>query len=237
MKVKRFLAILAALSLAAFLAAPAMADLVYLDTTDPTQMTSTRSAKNPGEIFATAGWDGYFTVSWAITDNGDGTFSYSYTISGFSASGVSAPLDPDISHFILSLTNDGFGLLDGGTLTTTPDTTVEGPMNFEPGGSNPSMPDDLYGLKFELDPASGTLEISFTTTRAPVWGDFYAVDGKTPGAEVYAYNVGFGTMPSGDFAGWIAVPNSAVVPLPGTALLLGGGLLGLAVLGLRRRRS
>jgi hypothetical protein len=208
------------------LATPAFA-LTYLDVNDSSQMISSRSSDFATQIIATEQWaSGGFEVSWEITDNNNGTFDYVYNIT---ATGK------EISHIILSLTEDGLGLLDNGTLTSDPGTVVTGPNTFGPGPSNPGIPGDLYGIKWDLDPASTTLEISFTTTRAPVWGDFYAKDGKNSGNFLFAYNVGFSTQPEGsDFDGWIAVPDSAA-PLPPSVLLLGSGLFGLGLLGWRRR--
>ena len=209
------------------LATPAFA-LTYLDVNDSSQMVSSRSSADVDQIYATEQWaTGGFTVSWEITENNNGTFDYVYNIT---ATGK------EISHFILSLTNDGLGLLDNRTLTTDPATTAEGPKTFGPGPSNPGIPGDLYGIKWDLNPTSTTLEISFTTSRAPVWGNFYAKDGKNSGNDLYAYNAGFLDTPAANFDGWIAVPNSATPLLP-SALLLGTGLLGLGALGWRRKRS
>ena len=79
---------------------------------------------------------------------------------------------------------------------------------------------------------------SFDTLREPVWGDFYAKGSNT----TYAYNTGFGTNPgvnTTDFNSWIQVPDTktAMIPLPGNVLLLGSGLVGLGLLGWRRRKT
>ena len=99
---------------------------------------------------------------------------------------------------------------------------------FTQGQSNKGMPGDLFGLKFK----DGTLEVSFVTEYAPEWGSFYAYGGtigkKNNKQDVYAYNIAFGTDPSGtNFTNWIPVDGVSLVPEPSTLILLlsGTGLL------------
>jgi hypothetical protein len=80
------------------------------------------------------------------------------------------------------------------------------------------MPDSgIYGVKFETrqdDPAN-KVTITFTTLHQPVWGDFYAVDGKKPGSPTYAYNTGFGIDP-GCVAGGSCGSSSSISGLDRT---------------------
>jgi len=107
------------------------------------------------------------------------------------------------------------------------------------------MPSDIFGIKF--GGASGVVTHTFWSDRRPMWGDFYAVDGKdgVPGDKewVYAHNIGFGQQPTpgtdGNYLKWIPVPDTVggEVPEPGTMVLLGSGLLGLGILARRRRKN
>jgi hypothetical protein len=108
------------------------------------------------------------------------------------------------------------------------------------GNSNPGMPNSIYG--FKVDGAAGVFTFSFDTYRLPMWGNFYAKDGVDKEGDteinVTAWNKGLetGADPGQYPIQYIAVPDT-VVPIPPTALLLGSGLLGLGVLGWRRKRS
>lgn len=133
-----------------------------------------------------------------------------------------------ISHVLVE-TSPGITLLAGTTASGR-----EGPTTFGPqGNSNPGIPGALFGLKFNTtgDPLVYSWQIE--TDRAPMWGDFYAKDGKTSGSDVYAYNINFGlTAPvyaQGVSAnGFALVPDTFTggppVPVPAAVWLLGPAL-------------
>ncbi|MHC4983484.1 MAG: PEP-CTERM sorting domain-containing protein [Planctomycetota bacterium] len=93
------------------------------------------------------------------------------------------------------------------------------------------MPSDMTGIKFDNCPDINTINIDFTSTRMPVWGDFYAKGGD--GNAVW--NAGFGTAaqesdifdahfdppvgPSnGSINDHLLVPDSTEPPPPGAIL-------------------
>jgi hypothetical protein len=220
---------LLAFSIAAMLApvTAANADIIGVP---PTDWTGVRT-KDPGGIDGSGNWlANPITLSWVITrDAGTGVYSYTYTF-------THAP--GETSHFILQI-SDGKTLSDF-QFSSTGGGAAQAPTTYGNGG-NPGMPHSFYGIKF--DGTSGnTTVIAFNTTLDPIWGSFYAKDGMAGGlGQNAAWNTGLNnsTRPdvgTTDFRGWIATPDGAAktVPEPGTMLLLGGGMLGIAA-SLRRR--
>ena len=103
--------------------------------------------------------------------------------------------------------------------------------------------------------------ISFDSTRAPIWGDFYAKDGVTDGVENAAWNIGYGDEISGsgffsvaedlavtghilvpDTVPWITPPPPSpdadvAVPEPITAVMVALGVGALATRLRKRQRA
>lgn len=207
-------------------------------------------------IFATGSWANTDTsLTWLVTDE---TTHYNYEYTFTVPTGAKS-----LSHFILqvSSTFDMWGLDEDGFVNDSLDPggldAFLGDYAPSVGKPNPGMPGDIYGLKFENDDDDGTAEFfgtaaetwtwSFDSWREPVWGNFYAVDGalKTPDSPdewVYAYNSGFLLDPYalGDTGnpnwqehGYIARPDTTLVPIPSAILL---GMLGLGAVGLKLRK-
>ena len=169
------------------------------------------------------------TLSWEVDDTtnpGAWTYQYTFTV-----------CQKDISHVILEVSE-----------TFTPDNLLSQSVGYtmDPdapkwyggnGNSNPGIPQDLFGIKWD-DVGALTFSKTIVTNRDPMWGDFYAKSGKDDGEWVYAYNTNFGVAPgaipigSGNAGGWILVPDTSgtggEVPLPSAVWLLGSGLIGLA---------
>lgn len=178
-----------------------------------------------GGITATGGWNSTSTVfSWTITQVGS-LWQYDYT--------MTVP-EKNISHFIVEVSPEAVAADFSAGIFDIYSSTSQG-------NSNPGMPEEMSGLKFQ--PGTLTLTASFTTARSPVWGDFYAKSGRDNGVWVTAWNAGFTVLdptdlPSnGSIGNHILRPDTATtvppVPIPGAVWLLGSGLLGL--LGLRRK--
>jgi len=161
-----------------------------------------------------------FSISWNVyQDTNTDLWTYEYTLTG----------DKEISHFILEITKPFSSTISGDP--------YEGPQIWspsDPGNSNPGLPADIYGIKFDFggSPVTYTIE----TPLDPVWGNFYAKDGKDSGADVFAYNnalaaSGFDSDNKLDF---IVRPNGVAPEPAASALFLIGGS---AMVFVRKRRN
>jgi hypothetical protein len=183
-------------------------------------MTFTGSLSTPDGIYATEPWmtEGV-VLNWEVMENADGSWDYRYWFRDY-AGGY---LDKEISHMIVAISPDAYAEdFWGGN----------GPLaiqTYDPSDpSNPGLPSAFYGLKIDISAD----DYFFTSSRAPVWGDFYMKDGKEDQSDVYAYNSTFGSddpldPPSNGSINYkILRPDTytTIIPEPGTLLLLGSAL-------------
>lgn len=160
-------------------------------------------------VFATAPWDDEFMIAWNHVQVGN-VFDYTYEITNLTGGALSK----DVSHFVFQV-SDNFTLANlsgftGGTVTPDSPKTFSG----------------IFGIKVEDIPETGKVLINFQSDRMPMWGDFYVKDGNYRGHSVYATNV----------TGYqIGVPDTQVVPLPGTGMLLLTGFGMMYFVGVRKR--
>ena len=178
------------------------------------------------------GWTstyGLTQIAWDITQNADGSFTYSYTFT--------VP-DKYPSHLIIEVSDafersDAFNVENIGNFD---EILVDEYDGTDP--SNPYMPGAINGIKFDItESAQGLVNVvTFDSWRQPVWGDFYSKDGRGPvpggGTDwATAWNTGLEDHEDPDGA-YLAVPDT-IIPVPGAVLL---GILGLGVAGLKLRK-
>lgn len=193
-------------------------------------LTGSRSSPPADGVYATGGWDdGGFTISWDVNQL-NGLWEYEYTLDAKA-----------VSHFNLEVTPGvPFTAYEG---TSEP---LEGPKTFEVGDpGEPGLPNDFYGVKFDYGGEDGAT-YTLVTDREPVWGVFYAKDGKVGGEDVYAYANALNFSDyrtNGDLSitDFIVRPDAddgaiGVIPEPATAAVWTGLLVAGGAVWRRRRR-
>lgn len=193
--------------------------LLLIGTQSAKALSFSGSLSTPDGIFATEPWmtDG-MVINWEVTQNADYSWDYRYWF----RNAAGAIPTKAISHMIVAISpeatlNDFWG--------------GSGPLEIQTWSgddpSNPGMPTTLYGLKVDIS----SDEYYFTSTKAPVWGDFYIKDGTLDKEPVYAYNTTFGSpdpmdpAANGSINYKILRPDSVpMIPEPSTMILLGSAL-------------
>ena len=164
-------------------------------------------------------WATGVSLGWSVADTGS-TYLYTYTFN--------AP-DPGLSHFDLEVSGN---FTESNILEISNAYEIG---SFSAGPSDPGWPEgeSLYGIKFDDIEGEAPFTLTLLSDRAPMDGDFYAKGGK----DSFAYNSGFGALDGANI--WVPDTEShpAPVPEPGTMLLLGSGLIGIAGLGRKRFRK
>lgn len=194
------------------------------------------------ELKAWNGWkDTDTTIAWTVTGAGmDWHYKFDLTFGGTGG----------LSHIIIETTKDIFtedSLTNAKYKFKVNSDDCEIDADFEVGdftaggSSNPNMPENVYGVKFEGFPDLMSVTIEFDSIHMPEWKDYFCGDGSHNGfAQVW--NAGFTsgdtdpTDPPGDDSVdyHILAPNS-IIPEPLTVL---GLVLGLGSVGayIKRRR-
>jgi hypothetical protein len=178
------------------------------------------SLSNDCMVIGGGSWLDYdFTMEWEVTnEDGDAPVTHPWKYMYHFSFGSGNGWQGGISHMIIEVSEgetDGTNKFELANLTgLVTDHAFEkfeiGTFGSGQGESNPGIPEDIYGIKFDLADGIDTndLKWSFYSDRAPVWGDFYVKDGKAGGADNYAYNSGFGSPDSDSLRCHILVPDT-----------------------------
>jgi hypothetical protein len=174
------------------------------------------------------GWNA-FSLSWNITSLSPGSWRYTYTFSNFKS--------PNVGYAIFELADgcDADAACISGASIDGHDITGEIRAWTSTGGSTPGWPAGitLFGIKFEDLSAGPDSAITFTSNRAPVYGNFYMKGGRG-----YVYNAGLAGGSSSDVNAFIARPGGiSPIPEPSSVLMLFTGAAGVVAAGIARRRS
>jgi len=199
--------------------------LVALGAGSASATTYTGSLTSGAGITGTGAWADNLTLSWTVDDTTNpGFWTYTYEFQD------NDPTQPkNLSHLIIEV-SASFTASD--IQADTPDVSGDSPKTFDSSDpSNPSIPGPIYGLKWNADDGTD-FTATLVTARAPVWGDFYAKDGKTDQVDNAAWNTGFldadplDAPANGSLDDHLLVPDTYTTPVPepGTLLLLGTGL-------------
>lgn len=186
-------------------------------------ITGSIDSDTGGGMYGTAAWDdGNAELDWSVSFSG-GLWTYVYDFD-VTAKAISHAIFQVSETFTSSNVKSG---TTSGWLLDTWGTQ---------GNSNPGIPSNLFGLKFAGNDTTG--DFTIVTDRAPMWGSFYAKDGKDGGNDVFAYNVNFGGTSSASIYGqapygFVLVPDTKdgdnhQIPEPGSFALLGLATMGLA---------
>lgn len=191
----------------------------------------------PADIEGTGFWTtgGSTQIAWSAAQLTDGSWRYIYVLDvpGATVDRLLVEVSPDFTI------NDVFGVSGDfsnvSVVTLTP-----------PDASNPDLPGPIHALQFD-GAATNSAAVMFASTRAPVWGDFYAQDGTTfspPGVISSAWNAGFTqsdpTAPpaDGSLEQHILVPDSpSAVPDASTLVLASAGALPILFAARSRRKQ
>lgn len=157
---------------------------VYLT---PDQYSGSSSTTSGG----VTGKDTYssFQIQWSITapsQNGTQYYHYVYTLTDSSGNALKHPQNNFLLEVSTAITSSN------GTISNiSPGLVESGPRTYTTANFS-TLPGSIYAIDLST-PSNPAGMYSFDSTKAPVWGDFYAQSNRNR----RAYNTSFGVNPTG----------------------------------------
>ncbi len=190
-------------------AKPADAAMVY-GTSAAGELTGSRTVTDPGLTTTDLADWGDAVVSWVITDNGNGTFHYEYTFTGFNK--------PDISHVDIDISDDAIDNNALSDLNAVTNATLNGiiiPANLVEFGNFEGI---TGSVKFDISDENVTNPIyAFDSNRSAVYGHLVV-----KGGQELLNNTGLSDPSSMNFLDFIPRPNGAIIIPEPSAIVLWG---------------
>ena len=228
--------------LAALLIVPGTArgGLIYTGTLEAPVLLGSPGIEGTGVWVPPSPGEPVTTLTWTVSrESENDPWLYCYDFSTTAQGGL--------SHFVIEVTPPGEG-----SPGFTEDDIIEGSASASyeldwatSANGNTNIPGPLYGLKFAGN-AQAVDQICLESFNDPVWGDFYAKDGSAGGQGTNtAWNAGFldpdpiapYSADPADMNFHVLRPDTNGGDEPPSPEPAGLGLLGVALLAMRRRRS
>lgn len=195
---------------------------------------STGSLVSGSGLIGASSWAADMNLSWNVSLL-DNVYNYEYILSDTDTGQAKS-----ISHIILQTSDcfDGDNIWDFKINNQSATPLIQ---YWSEQQGNPSLPASVYGIKIQGGTGT-TWTVAFKSNRAPMWGNFYAKDGKTDQIDNTVWNSDFLITPSDRYSfesigNYVAIPDTKnIVPELPSSLLGAMTILPAALIALKKKR-